>query len=199
MKAAPLSKAPAPSRLSPAVMWLLLAALAAGLTGCQSVPHARTGWRDALARELPRLGHRNWILVADSAYPAQTAPGVEVVWTGAPMAEVLPVVLEQVRQAPHVRGVPFLDAELAKVSEADAPGAEVCRRFLREQLAGWTVQTRPHEELIRELGEAAREFKVLVLKTTETVPYSSVFIRLDCGYWSDEAEARLRERLATGP
>jgi len=28
-----------------------------------------------------------------------------------------------------------------------------------------------------------------------TIPYTSVFIRLDCKYWSAEAEKRLRENM----
>jgi hypothetical protein len=28
-----------------------------------------------------------------------------------------------------------------------------------------------------------------------TVPYSSVFIRLDCKYWSADAEERMRSRM----
>jgi hypothetical protein len=28
------------------------------------------------------------------------------------------------------------------------------------------------------------------------VPYTSVFIRLDCKYWSGDAEKRLREKMA---
>jgi hypothetical protein len=34
-----------------------------------------------------------------------------------------------------------------------------------------------------------------VLKTRMTIPYTSVFLRLDCGYWSDEQEKRLREKM----
>jgi hypothetical protein len=36
---------------------------------------------------------------------------------------------------------------------------------------------------------------VLLLKTDLTLPYTSVFIRLDCGYWSDEAEQQLRAAI----
>ena len=32
-------------------------------------------WQTKLKKELPLLGHRNWIVIADSAYPWQTAPG----------------------------------------------------------------------------------------------------------------------------
>jgi hypothetical protein len=38
-----------------------------------------------------------------------------------------------------------------------------------------------------------------VLKTNMTVPYTSVFIRLDCRYWSADAEQRLRARMAAKP
>jgi len=31
-----------------------------------------------------------------------------------------------------------------------------------------------------------------MIKTNLSLPYTSVFIWLDCGYWSDEAEKRLR-------
>jgi hypothetical protein len=37
---------------------------------------------------------------------------------------------------------------------------------------------------------------VLVLKTRLTIPYTSVFIRLECGYWSADAEKRLRAAMA---
>jgi hypothetical protein len=29
-----------------------------------------------------------------------------------------------------------------------------------------------------------------------TIPYTSVFIRLDCKYWSADAEKRMRARMA---
>ena len=29
-----------------------------------------------------------------------------------------------------------------------------------------------------------------------TIPYTSIFFELDCGYWSAEAEQRLREAIA---
>ena len=54
----------------------------------------------------------------------------------------------------------------------------------------------PHEQIIRRLEEAGRSFQVLVLKTDLTLPYSSVFIELECGYWTDEAEHALRDALA---
>ncbi len=50
------------------------------------------------------------------------------------------------------------------------------------------------------LNEAARLYDVLVIKTNLTIPYTSVFLELDCGYWAPEAEQRLRRAMAAaGP
>jgi hypothetical protein len=32
----------------------------------------------------------------------------------------------------------------------------------------------------------------LIIKTELTIPYTSVFFELECGYWNAEAEERLR-------
>ena len=42
---------------------------------------------------------------------------------------------------------------------------------------------------------AGATFRVLIIKTDMTLPYTSVFCELDCGYWSAAAEQRLREAL----
>jgi hypothetical protein len=49
---------------------------------------------------------------------------------------------------------------------------------------------------LKRLEEAGRSFEVLVLKSTLTLPYTSVFIELECGYWSDDAERALRAAIA---
>jgi hypothetical protein len=48
------------------------------------------------------------------------------------------------------------------------------------------------------LDKAAETFRVLVLKTDLALPYTSVFLELDCGYWSPGAERRLREAMKAG-
>ena len=155
----------------------------------------RPAWKQRLAAELPLLGHRNWIVVADSAYPAQTRPGIETIYAGGDHVDAVRAVLEAVDAAKHVDAVPMIDAELAAVAEADAPGVEAFRKNLDRLLEGRPVQTMPHEDIIRQLDETARLFRILVIKTDMTVPYTSVFVQLDCGYWSPEKEARLRRAL----
>jgi len=151
-----------------------------------------------LEGQLPVLGHRNWIVVADAAYPWQVSAGIETLDTGADHLEVLRVVLGAVERAQHVRAIAHLDAELPYVDEAHAPGVGALRAALATALANLEARVLPHEEIIRRLDEAGRAFRILLLKTTLALPYTSVFLQLDCGYWSAEAETALRRRMSDG-
>jgi hypothetical protein len=153
------------------------------------------GWRGELRRELSVMGHRNWVVVADSAYPAQTAEGIRTITTGADQLDVVQAVLEAVDDAPHVRPVVYLDSELEYVSKKDAPGIDAYRKALDALLKKRGVMAIPHKELISKLDESARTFRVLVLKTDFKLPYTSVFVELDCGYWGDAQEKRLRKAI----
>jgi hypothetical protein len=162
-------------------------------------PHsALSPWRATVEEKLPLLGHRNWIVVADSAYPWQTSAGIDTVDTGSDHLEVLRGVLGAVASSRHVRPVVHLDAELPFVAEMDAPGVHAFREALAAALAGEATRSLPHEEILALLDAAGRSFRVLLLKTTLTLPYTSVFVRLDCGYWSDEAEKALRAAIEAG-
>jgi len=167
-------------------------AMSISISGCFT---GKSGWRDKVARELPVLGHRNWIIIADSAYPAQSRAGIETIATGADQIEVVRAVLDAVDNARHVRATVYLDAEMKYVPEKDAPGINAYRKELTCLLKKREVKSMPHEELIAKLDEAAKTFRVLILKTKLTVPYTSVFLELNCGYWSLSAEQRLRQAI----
>lgn len=150
-----------------------------------------------LARQLPLLGHRNWIIIADAAYPLQTSPGIETICVETDQLAALDEVLAQLARTQHVRPLITTDAELPFVPERHAPGIEAYRSGLATRLAGRPVQVLPHEQIIAELDEAGRTFKVLLIKTPLTLPYTSVFIRLECGYWTAAAEKEMREAMRT--
>ena len=152
-------------------------------------------WLDTLESRLPALGHRNWIVVADSAFPLQISPGIETIVTNEDHFTVLAKVLKAVDQAKHVRPKVWLDKELAYVTEDLAPGADDARRRLDEILKGRGAAPVLHEDLIARLDQAGKAFKIVMVKTTLAVPYTSVFLELDCGYWKPEAEAKMRERM----
>ena len=177
------------SQLKTLLLMSLLAIIAI-TTGCRGT------WQAKLAEELPVMGHRNWVVVADSAYPAQSRAGIETIATGKEQIETVKAVLKAMDDTHHVRPIIYLDRELQSVSEADAPGIGAYRRGLEMLLQERVVNSIPHEELIAKLDEAAKPFRVLILKTNSTLPYTSVFLELDCGYWSLEAEKRLRDKMS---
>jgi hypothetical protein len=158
-------------------------------------PERATGsWEERLDRLLPLLGHRNWIVVADSAYPAQSNPGIETISTGEVHLRLLGKVLNAIAAQNHVRAEVYLDAELAHVSEEDAPGVSELRGEFN-RLLGSRVHTLEHEQIIARLDESARLFNIVILKSTGVIPYTSVFFELDCGYWNQDPEKRLRNSL----
>jgi hypothetical protein len=157
--------------------------------------HPQSDWKSRVAENLPLLGHRNWILIVDSAYPLQSSPGVETIETNASHLDVLRYVLGAINGSIHVRPLIYMDRELPFVPDDDAPGASAYRAQIARALSDYTIESIPHERVISQINETSKEFHVLVLKTTMTIPYSSVFIRLDCKYWSDDAEKRMRARI----
>jgi hypothetical protein len=156
-------------------------------------------WQQILAERLPLYGHRNWIVIADSAYPAQSRAGIETVVSGAEQMDVLKQVLSALTASRHVRPIVYTDRELNFVPEQDAPGIGNYRQQLGALLKGVSVQSLPHEEIISKLDQAGQTFRVLIIKTNLTIPYTSVFLQLDCAYWGAEAEQKLRTAMASQP
>ena len=153
-------------------------------------------WEQRLQRLLPLFGHRNWIVVADSAYPAQSNPGIETISTGEDHLRLLGKVLYSVAAQPHVRANIYMDSELEQVPEQDAPGVTELRGDIAT-LVGRKARVIEHEQIIAKLDESAKLFNIVILKSTLAIPYTSVFLELDCGYWNPDAEKLLRESLAT--
>lgn len=175
------------------VVLCLLAALPAF---CADPPPDRPAWQAKTLEAIPLLGHRNWILVVDSAYPLQSSPGVETIETNESQLDVVRFVLGAVNRSIHVRPDIFMDAELPFVPDEDAPGASTYRREIGDLLRNYGVQSLPHEKIIGQIDETSKVFNVLVLKTNMAVPYTSVFMRLNCKYWSDDAEKRMRAKMS---
>jgi len=156
-------------------------------------------WQDVLRRSLPMFGHRNWIVIADAAYPAQCAAGITTVLADADQLDVVRQVLSAISAATHVKPTIYTDRELSYVSEPDAPGVTEYRAQLAD-LMQWsdgrtTHLDELHEAIIAKLDRAAATFDVLIVETRMAIPYTSVFLELDCAYWTAGAEARLRANM----
>lgn len=165
-------------------------------TGSSVDPH---NWELELLRLLPLFGHRNWIVVADAAYPAQSNPGIETVVADADQIQVLRKVQDAMAARKHIHANIYTDLELAFVEESDAHGITKYRHQLDGLLRGSDCRQLPHEQIIAKLDQCARMFRVMIVKTSLMIPYSSVFFELDCGYWTHEAEHRLRHAMLQGP
>jgi len=152
-------------------------------------------WERQLRALLPLFGHRNWIVVADSAYPAQSKPGIETIAAGEDQMRVVRKVIDAITACNHIRANVYADKELAFVAENDAPGITEYRRQLDAALYGARVNRIPHEQIIQKLDQSAQVFRILIVKSDMTIPYTSVFFELDCGYWNAEAEERLRQAM----
>jgi hypothetical protein len=164
--------------------------------GCASPSGASAAnWQQKLQETIPLFGHRNWIVIADSAYPAQSRSGIETVVSGADQLDVVEKALAAVGASKHVRPIIYTDQELKFVREEDAAGISAYRQQLATLLGRREVTVMEHEKIISMLDQAGQTFRVLIIKTNLTLPYTSVFLQLDCGYWSADAEQRLRKAM----
>ncbi len=154
-------------------------------------------WKSEVSTILKHYGHRNWIVVADAAYPEQSNIAIKTFSIEASQLEAVEFVNNLVEKASHVDANIFIDRELAFVPEKNARGVEKYRKELDKIIDSNSVQTILHEDIIKKLDESANLFKVLILKTDLTIPYSSVFFQLECGYWDSESENELREMIST--
>ena len=155
----------------------------------------KIGWEKDLEAKLKLYGHRNWIVIADGAYPQQSNPAIETITIDASQLEAVEYVSNLVEKATHVNANIFVDKELGFVAEENAKGITLYRNNLKNVLEGKPVKTMLHEDIIRELDASAKLFNVLIIKTDLAIPYTSVFFQLECGYWNSESENMLREAL----
>lgn len=175
------------------------------LTGCQngssrpvtlsepvaSPENEKVDWKKEFREKLPLLGHRNWIVVTDMAYPLQTRPGITMLYTNDSYGNVLTFVTQTIREAQHIYPHVYQDREFALLTEEICPGIDSVRTAIGPLLSSGKVEFREHESLIAALDSVSRLFQVLVLKTNLTIPYSSVFFELDCKYWNAEQQRAL--------
>lgn len=78
---------------------LLLPACAPEKSGTDVPFREPAAWQEVLREKLPLLGHRNWIVVTDMAYPLQSRPGITTLYAAEPYPEVLKEVKERLEKA----------------------------------------------------------------------------------------------------
>jgi len=170
---------------------LMMALLA---QGCASMTSSRS-WQFAVQRHVADLGFRNWIVIAEASFPSYSRPGVKQIPAQVEIPEVLSYVLQTIDQTQHVKPNVFLTRELRSMSNDSAPGIDELKKKNLEALMGLEVTSLDQESLMSLVADANRSFEVLLIRTTSALPYSSVFIELQPGYWDAESEQKLRDRI----
>ncbi|MGO9861978.1 MAG: RbsD/FucU domain-containing protein [Terriglobales bacterium] len=157
---------------------------------------APAAWQTTVQHRLPLYGHRNWIVVADAAYPAYSQSGIETIVVNQDLPSVVKYVAHAISSSKHVRATVFVDQELQFVQETDYPGVTALREAITQTFAKSSLSTVPHAESIAKIDDAGKTFRVLFIKTNTTIPYTSVFLRLDCGYLTDEVDKKIKDAMA---
>ena len=178
------------------VLFGLATLVSSCISGSQSVISADDqSWQSTLEKDLHLLGHRNWILVVDKAFPEQSSAGMKYLYVEQDLLPTLEYVLEKVEASSHVKPIIYQDKELSFITGEQVAGIEAFRSEAEKILAGREVNTLLHDEVFSMLDESSSLFRVLVIKTNCTLPYTSVFLQLDCSYWGPENEKILRELM----
>ena len=177
----------------------LLVAAELFLAGCtaptkekENLKVTSSNWEQEFNAKLPMLGHRNWILIVDKAFPEQNAAGMEYIYANENLNAVLKKVLAQINLSGHVKPIVYRDKELGFISEQQVKGITQFKTGIANTLVNLPVQTMLHDSVFKKLDTESKLFKVLVIKTNEVIPYTSVFLQLDCAYWTKSKEDTLR-------
>lgn len=163
--------------------------------GCGSMLRADL-WKTAVANQASQLGYRNWIVVAEASFPAQNRSGVHQITANVEIPEAVDYVLASLELTQHVRPEIYLTRELRSIENDFAPGIDQHRARMVGALHGHETTELDQQSLLTLLEDANRSFDVLVIRTASALPYTSVFMELQPGYWDAESENRLRERIS---
>lgn len=174
--------------------WIQIFGVALLSSACMDVG-GRKSWQTAVDQQASQLGYRNWIVIAEASFPAQNRPGIRQVSAPAEVPEVLDHVLQTLEQTENVRPRLYLTRELRSVENDIAPGIEDHRKRLKAALHSHETTELDQQSLITLMEDANRSFDVLVIRTQSALPYSSVFLELQPGYWDSTSEGMLRDRI----
>lgn len=161
-----------------------------------TTPNNKTNWQTVLQDKLPLLGHRNWIVITDMAYPLQTREGITTLYANEPYTEVLGTVKKMVDNSLHVYAHIYQDEELSFLEEGFCPGINDLKTEMGNVLPATEITSIRHDDLIARLDSISNLFEVVIIKTKLTKPYTSTFFELDCKYWDSNKQTILNERIA---
>lgn len=153
-------------------------------------------WKSSVNYQTSQLGYRNWIVIAEASFPAHSRQGVSQVNADAEIPEVVDYVLNALEKTQHVKPNIYLPREMRSVDNHVAPGMDELRAQIKDALHGHESTEIDQQSLLTLIETAQSKFDVLVIRTPTALPYSSVFLELQPGYWDAESEKELRQRIS---
>ena len=155
-------------------------------------PVASQSWKDELHSALLKIGYRNWIVVADASFPLHSQPGIDTIIVPVEIPETVDQVIRSIDQTQHISPSFYTSRELQFVRNNAAPGITQFKATLEQSLHGYHTRSLEENLLLESINNTKKHYSVLVIKTATALPYSSVFIELDSGYWDSQSEQKLR-------
>lgn len=182
------------------ILFITSLLIAFGLSGCSVYDSERNQDYEeldpGLVREIRALGNNNWIVIADESFPLHSRRGVRTLLVDKEIPEVLSGVIDVIAgEGQHVTPTFYRARELGFVENDTAPGIDVYRETLTKNLRGIPIRDFQYRYLSVVLEDDSKTFAVLVIKTKTALPYSSIFIQLDNGYWDPRSEQELRSKM----
>jgi D-ribose pyranose/furanose isomerase RbsD len=163
--------------------------------GCAYFEQKQSPWKAAVNRHTSQLGYRNWIVIAEASFPALNRTGIGQVSANVEIPEALDYVLKIIDESQNVKPAIYFTKESQVIENNQAPGMDQLRERLAISIRSMETTKVEQDSLIAILQDVNRSFDVLIVRTTSTLPYSSVFLELQPGYWDAEAEEKLRQRM----
>ena len=151
--------------------------------------------RAAIAPQLLQLGARNWVVIADPTYPIPAGAGAYTmaVQSGAAdtFREVLDLLETQASLTPRI----WVCNEMEVLTDSLAPGITQYKHEIDPLLSGRFCYRLDEKIISAQLADASQKYRILYIKTRTQLPYSTIAIELDSGYWDPDAEAEVRKRM----
>lgn len=137
------------------------------------------------------------VVIADAAFPAMSHAGITTVPMAVGSIEALKDVLASSSAYGHIAPRVWVDRELMQLTEAQVPGIERFRARLQEAAGSVPIDgSLTQDDLRSRIREVAGTHRVIVIKTPNRLPFSTICIEFDHGNWTQDQDSLLRSQMS---
>lgn len=141
---------------------------------------------------MPKFGEGNMIIIADAAFPTLSHDGIDTIPMSVSSIEALKDVIASASAYGHIRPAVWVDHELMQLTDAQVPGIEKFRSRLHEVVGSDQINSnRSQSQLRSRVVKVADVHRVIVIKTPNRLPFSSIYVEFDNANWSAQQDSQL--------